>query len=252
MKGKNHIRVGACTLGVGAVLGVLPAQEPRVALIAAGLFLFGKVAPDLDHAGSSITKSWGWISQFYAWALVRPFARLVYNTTKTARDRQQAPTHRYFTHTGPGALLAGWLLLLIIESGVWVASIAVGLMVGGMARVYDRDWKMPVALVAGGLCAWSWPLIESAPWPLAIALTVGCFAHSLDDCTTKFGTPLAFPFRDRETGQRWKRRGTPEWMRYETGTPAETAVMGACVIATFALAWWVWIDPMIRQVGSVG
>lgn len=253
MKGKNHVRVGACSLAAGTALGIVPWDQPRTAALAAGVFLFGKVAPDLDHAGSSITKSWGPISILYSWALVRPFARLVYAATRTAHDRERRPVHRGFTHTVPGAVLAGLLLVGVAASSPVALAVVLGMMVGGAARVYDRDWLLPVGLVAGGLAWYSVELLVADPWPLAFALALGCVFHSLDDCTTKFGTPLLFPLRDRETGQRWRRRGLPEWLAYETGSAAETAVMGACFVATVAFLWWVLVHPLILQMmGGVG
>lgn len=244
MKGKNHIRVGACSLAAGTALGVVPWDQPRTAVLAAGVFLFGKVAPDLDHSVSSITRSWGWASRLASFLLIRPFARLVYAATRSHADPPDRPVHRGFTHTVPGAVLAGLILLAVATDPIALA-VAVGLMVGGAARVYDKDWKWPLGAVSGGIAWWSADLLQADPYPLAIALVLGCIFHTLDDCTTKYGTPLAFPFKDRATGKRWKRRGLPEWLAYETGTPAETAVMGACVVGTVAFLWWVLIHPLI-------
>lgn len=256
MKGKSHLRVGACTLGAGASaawgIGLVPWGQPMVAALAAGLFLFGKVAPDLDHAGSAITKSWGPISILYSWALVRPFARLVYRLTATAADRPKPIVHRGFTHTVPGALVAGLLVAWLVQSGPWWAAIGLGLMIGGAARVYDRDWTLPVGLVAGGLAWWSWDLLGVGSWYLGIALAAGCACHAMDDCTTTHGTPLKFPLKDPDTGQRWRRRGTPEWMRYDTGSATETAVVGACIVATLGLAYFVFLDPLVRQLLTKG
>lgn len=248
MKGKNHIRVGACSLAAGTALGLVPWDEPRTAALAAGVFLFGKVAPDLDHRVSSITRSW-LVMRVYAWLLVRPFARLVYHATRSAADPADCRVHRGFTHTVPGALMGGLVLLALAAHPIALA-VALGLMIGGAARVYDRDWKWPLGLVSGGLAYWSADLLTADPYPIALALVLGCVFHTLDDCTTKYGTPIGFPLKDAATGKRWKRRGLPEWLAYETGTAAETAVMGACVVGTLAFLWWVLINPLIA--GGVG
>lgn len=257
MKGKNHLRMGACTVAVVSCAGVLPwFSTPLVVGAGVGVFLFGKVAPDLDHPTSSITRSWGWASRAFAWLVIRLFARWIYLATRTKHDPVDAAVHRGFTHTVPGAALAGVLAFWTVLSGPWATALALGLAVGGAARVYDRDWKVWVALGFGAVGYLAWPeLLPAAPW-LGFALAVGCVAHSVDDCVTTYGAPLAFPFVN-EDGKRWARVGPPEWARFDTGGPAETAVVWGVILVTsyicYRLAIEPWIGPrLVETFGGVG
>lgn len=253
MKGKNHLRMGACTVGVVSAVGLVPfTSAPAAVAVGVGLFMFGKVAPDLDHPGSSITRSWGWLSKLFSMLLVRPTARTAYRLTRSARDRPKPVTHRGFTHTLPGgfvaAIVTGWAIL---TGPIW-AAVIIGLFVGGAARVYDRGWKAYAFLAGAAVGYFAWAeIVEAVPW-LVFVMTVGCYAHAVDDCVTTAGAPLKFPFKDKETGRRWQRVGTPEWMRFDTGSGYETAVVWASMIATSGLLYWLLFLPWWQSLVAVG
>lgn len=245
MKGRNHLRMGACTVAIVSAAGLIPfVQAPLAVAAGIGLFLFGKVAPDLDHPGSSITRSWGWASRLLSWALVRPTARLVYENTRGPGDPAGAAVHRGFTHTAPGAIVGGTLVFWCLLAGPAWAAVLLALTVGGAARVYDRGWQLWAAVGFGAIGYLAWDeLLVSAPW-LGFVLALGCYAHALDDCVTTAKAPLKFP-RCNEHGQRWERVGPPDWLRFDTGGAGETAIVWAVIIATSGVVYWLTIEPYL-------
>lgn len=255
MRGRNHLRMGACTVGIVAAAGLLPfAQAPAAVAAGIGLFMFAKVAPDLDHPTSAITRSWGPITKVLSWML-RGLAWWVYNTWRSPTDRVRPVIHRGFTHTLPGGLLAGCVTLLTIWCGpIWTAA-CLAVMFGGAARVYSRKYQVYGAIAGAGLgyLAWS-ELLVATGW-LVVVMALGCYAHAVDDCVTTHGAPLKFPFRDATTGRRWERVGTPHWMRFNTGSPIETAVVWAAIIASSGIVYWLaiapWAGPLILQIRGV-
>lgn len=259
MNGRNHLKMGACTVGVVSAVGLVPFTEAPASVAAGiGLFLFAKVSPDLDHPGSSITRSWGPVTRLLSWAIIRPAARLAYATTRAQADPPRAAVHRGFTHTAPGAVAAGLVLAWALLSGPWWAAGTLALAIGGAAYVYDRGTQVWAALAAGAVGYLAWPeLVVAAPW-IGFAVALGCFAHAVDDCVTTAGAPLRFPLRDRETGRRWRRVGTPEWMRFDTGSGMETAVVWGAIVATSGLLYWLvlapWLAPYLLDTfgGAVG
>jgi membrane-bound metal-dependent hydrolase YbcI (DUF457 family) len=237
--------MGVATVGVVSAVGLVPYVEaPAVVAAGVGLFLFSKVSPDLDHHASAVTKSWGWLSRGIAWAFIRPLARMVYAMTRTQADPDSAGVHRGFTHTMPGAICAGLVLGWSILSGPEYAAVTLGLCMGSAAYVYDRGWLLYAAAAGAGIGYFAWAdLVASVPW-LIVVIALGCFAHAVDDCVTTAGAPLKFPFKD-EKGRRWKRVGTPEWMRFDTGSGMETAVVWAALIATTGLLYWFLVQPIV-------
>lgn len=243
MKGRNHLRMGACTVGVVSAAGLVPFVEaPLVVAAGIGLFMFAKVSPDLDHPGSSITRSWGPVTKLLSWGVIRPTARSVYYLTRARADPPRAAVHRGFTHTAPGAAVAGIVLGWALLSGPWWAAVTLALAVGGAARVYDRDWQIWAALGAGAIGYFAWSeIVVAAPW-LMFVTAVGCYAHAIDDCVTTQGAPLRFPLRNSK-GKRWAKVGPPEWMRFDTGSGLETAVVWGAIIATSGLVYWLVLAP---------
>lgn len=245
MKGRNHLRMGACTVGVVSAVGLVPFVEaPAVVAAGIGLFMFAKVSPDMDHPSSSITRSWGPITWALSRLLIRPTARAVYYLTRAKADPPTASVHRGFTHTLPGGILAGLVLGWALLSGPEWAAGTLALAVGGAARVYDRGWQPWAALAAGAVGYFAWAeIIVAVPW-LMIVIALGCFAHAVDDCVTTAGAPLRFPLRNAK-GRRWAKVGTPEWMRFDTGSGVETAVVWGAAIVTTGFLYWLVVAPLI-------
>lgn len=252
MKGKNHLRMGACTVGVVSCAGIVPfASQPVAVAAGIGLFMFAKVAPDLDHPGASVTRSWGPLTRLYSWALVRPFARWIYETSRAPGDKPGAGVHRGFTHTVPGGLFGGSLLVLAMFLGPLAAAVTLGLCLGAAARVYDRDLLLYGAAAGAGIGWFAWPqLVVGLPWFVAV-FTIGCFAHAVDDCLTSQGAPLRYPLMNHDTRKRWEKVGPPEWMRFDTGSGFETAVVWSAMIATTGLLYFVlvapWLGPILLE-----
>lgn len=249
MKGKNHIRMGACTVGVVSAVGIVPfASQPVAVAAGIGLFLFAKVAPDLDHPGSGVTRSWGWLTRVYSWALVRPFAKWVYNTTRGPGDKADAGVHRGFTHTWPGGAFGGCLLALAMFVGPVWAAVTLGLCLGAAARVYDRGLLLYGAAAGAGIGWFAWAdIVIGLPW-FVVVFAIGCLAHAVDDCLTSQGAPLWFPRYDVDTKKRWTKVGPPEWMRFNTGSGFETALVWSAMIATTGLLYFTTIAPWLGPI----
>lgn len=253
MMGRDHVTVGACTVCIGAAAQAIPWAQPKLAVLAVGLVLFGNLAPDWDHPKAGVTRSWGWASRFIGW-LIRRLARGVYLATRTTHDPRGRAIHRTATHTWPAAIVAGAAVATVVSTTPpWVATLCMAMATGSAGFGYDKGLR-PYAAVAGG--AATWPLATSGELAsghsyvvLGLATAIGCLTHCLADCTTKMGNPWAFPRVSivktlRKDGtvierrQRWYCSGPPAWLRYETGERTEKWVVRGIVVFSLVVSWW--------------
>jgi hypothetical protein len=101
------------------------------------------------------------------------------------------------------------------------------------------------------LCAaGSFALVPADVWWLGLAVGVGCFTHLLGDLITASGCPILWPVPIPSRVQRYDARarqrvpqrvwrtwylvGTPQWMRFRVGSPAEDVVTWCLVVAGVA------------------
>lgn len=259
MLGKSHALSGAVGWLVGAGLltavGVhlQPATVYAGAAVSAGMALL----PDFDHPESTATRTLGPITRLIhtltGWAAVG--ARWV--SCGHCRRSDWDGGHRGLTHTVAGAVMAGLAVLAsVLLQGRQVSLAVVGVSVWLLAhaalnarrRAEIGDMVLPgkfrhlnrlafrgsaivgatlVGLAAAGLVA---DRVPAAGWPwLGLAVGWGCLAHSLGDALTFSRVPLLWPLRIR--GCRWTRVGVPAWMRFRTGSRAETVVVVVLAIA---------------------
>lgn len=248
MMARSHVTVGICGVVVATAAGWIPWEEPKVGLITAGLVIAGTMAPDIDHRSSTFSRSWG----PFTWILCRIarfISRRIYLWTRTKSDPKNRDPHRTFTHTWPGAVLAGGLVAGFVWESQWGAMLVVGALFGAAARCYDRGLQL-YAAGFGGFLAWDlWPSLGAAWWPFWLAFSAGCWLHVYSDCVTKAGAPLPFPkvveVQERqEDGEfrvvgvkRWHMTGPPEWLRFYAGGAVEPWILRGIITVTIVLTY---------------
>lgn len=270
MLARSHVKTGAA-FGVAAVsAGLVPFTEPKVAVVAGGLLLFGTLAPDLDHVGSTATNAWivgrprlafrselgkslwrgtrrWWPgSPWLSW-LLRQTSTLAYQASRGPNDPPSATPHRKLWHTAVGCVALGGLVAAVLsQAPQWGAAVAVALMVGVVGQAFASWAKWAVAVVVG-VVAWSEPSLTAA-WPVWwLAVSLGCAVHCAGDGCSKNGVPWLWP---REVdGKRWASQHVlPEWLRFVTGGWGERVALGA-VYAITAGAVWPAVAPVSVAVG---
>ncbi|RCV51005.1 hypothetical protein DEF23_16920 [Marinitenerispora sediminis] len=240
--GSSHAASGALA-GAGAAALLAPVLSGGGLFdLAAGVLVGAGAAllPDLDHPGSTATRSQGPLTRL-AHAGVARMSRAVFLATRTSRDqggRDRDGVHRHLSHTPVAALGAG---LVVALAGLWWPLLAVALwftaslglrglgqcLRRGEARRTLRSWPAVSALAAGaaGLLVWGG---VSAPFAGAL-VAVGMFVHSLGDALTRSGVPLLWPLVYR--GRRWWMVRAP--LTFSTGDGwQETAVRWLCLAGT--------------------
>lgn len=260
MLARSHIKTGAAAVVVLGSAGIVSFTDPLQAATAIGLVLFGSIAPDIDHGGSTVTTAWivgrpkasfqsatgkrvwRWTRKWWpgspwvSWVM-RQIAVLVYRATRGPDDDlQDDGAHRKLWHTAIGCVLLGgaasWGMSQLPR---WGAAIAVALAVGCVGQAFGRWWKWLAAVVAG-LVAWSQPGLVAA-WPIWWgAISLGCAVHCAGDGCSRSGVPWTWPaLRD---GKRWGARHVlPKSLRFVTGGWGERVVLGVMYAAVAAIVW---------------
>lgn len=228
MMGRSHAASGWCSgLLVAPLLGASnPAQSLLVAATVAGWAL----APDLDHPHATATRWGGWATAWLSRGL-RALSAVVFEWTRTPRDRDAAGTHRHLSHTAVFAVAVGAGTAVGTALSPWwgvLVPVAVGTLLA--ARTLGM-WVLVVGCVPVG-----WGLLvggdELSPvrgW-IGVAVALGCVVHVLGDALTRAGVPFLWPMQIG--GQRWFRLGSPRCVRFPAGGRFETRV----VFRVFAVA----------------
>lgn len=197
MNGRTHAVIGAASVAGAASLGVSLLDCVPLAVIAAGFAL----GPDIDHPGSTISKS----MPKFVHKIVHALCRVARTATAAGRDRSHFawkkrqghdPEHRTLTHTlVSGAVVAGiaWQAALLpygtavmaVLAAWWCRKLAGGL------------W---LVMVAGAGVALFTPV---DPVLVAWAAGAGWISHIIADGCTKAGVPLLWPIPIG--GYRWYR-----------------------------------------------
>ncbi len=243
MMGRSHAVsgvagwVGLCAAGSLAGADV----APSAVLIGAGVSAGFALLPDLDHPGSTVSRSLG------------PVTRLIGRTTSYVADKVQDWTcrcckdpntvaHRALTHTAVGALATGALVALAgARRGKRAARVVVFLAVALAVRgIVPTKWRgtfgaalagaVAAALTAGLGPAAGW-------WWLGVPAGFGVLAHILGDGATKSAVPLLWPARIR--GCRWYPCGSPRWLRFRTGGRRERWLVVPLMVVGLAGSVWV-------------
>lgn len=223
----------------GPVAGLHPTwvQASAGAVIAAGAAIW----PDVDHPSSRAARALGPLS--------RVAARIVSYVSDKIRDAtcgccatDGTHGHRTLTHTmlfaaatGAGVCAAGWWWG--IPAVAIVVAIATGLGVLGLAGKHTGRIGAILAGAAAGVAVWHLAP-EMGWWWLGAPITLGVLCHLAGDAVTHHGIPALWPIRI--AGCRWRRVGTPKWMRFRTGGPVETLI-GVLLLAGGGAAGWLLI-----------
>lgn len=235
--------LGGCAALTGLGADLSPTVIGAGAVVSAGFALL----PDLDHAGSTVSRTLG--------PVTRGMSALTSFTSRSVRAGSCGHCaadngHRGLTHTAAGAVTAGLLAsvagdvwgrmaaMVLIGFAAWLASHTA---LSSAVRARIGDWLLPgmfrrrgrgsfrftagVGSLLIGVAAaamFADPSVSSWWW-IGIPVAWGCLAHSLGDALTFSAVPLWWPLEIR--GCRWTPVGTPQWMRFRTGSRVEGFVV---------------------------
>jgi membrane-bound metal-dependent hydrolase YbcI (DUF457 family) len=177
MMGTQHALLGA-TLWSGFI--TLQPQSLHEAVIGYAVCVGASILPDLDHPGSTVSKSLGLASQL--------LCALVVAVTGG---------HRRGTHSLLGCFAITGLFLLAVElRPAWYGSAILTILLLLLFESVCRLIKRPgpgdeiAAAVAAVALAWT-PQLDLSYIPVAVL--VGVLSHLLGDGITKQGIPLLWP-----------------------------------------------------------
>lgn len=237
MMGRTHAATGLLAgMLLGPVIGLHGMAEiGPFATTCAGYALL----PDLDHPFSTVTRKLGVITETLS-AGLRALSGWLYQVTKGPSDERGRGEHRHATHTVLFAVLIGFLCWASTWAwGGWAVAAWIGF---GLLLAYDRLGKLMLVPLGIGVADWISEvagrtagfgpaafaaLDQSAGW-LGIAVGVGCLTHCLGDALTEAGCPFLFPLLIH--GETWYEIRPPAWLRFRTGTPAETWIVFPLVL----------------------
>lgn len=218
MLGYSHALSGLVT-GV-AVGGWLMHLTPGPLALFASLTAAYALAPDLDACHSTEARSFGFVTEVFAWLV-----------------EKIGGGHRHGTHSLVGVAAftgAAWLACHYRHDMGGRVALGVILAVGFAAamdalRVGGHGGNL---LACAGAAAMTWKGYGLALVPVAAAL--GASTHLLGDSATRCGVPLAWPLTMREFHL------LPQSLRFTTGKLAEHWIVGPLLLA--ALGYLIWRD----------
>lgn len=235
MLGRDHALSGAL-----AFTGLAPLLPVTGVHLAAGIALTAGagVLPDVDEPGSTIARTFGFLTGAFAWVV-----------------HTLSGGHRKGTHSLIGVAL---LTAAALEAGRWQAGVPVaaghpvwswhlvpvGLVLSLLFSAAFRALRIGghygdaagIALAAGVI--WErWDLALVTPWHvpvLGLCVALGMLSHIAGDMCTHDGCPLLYPLSHYEFGL------LPEPVRITTNKMAEHWIVSPLLIA--GLAYFLWKD----------
>jgi hypothetical protein len=196
------------------------------------------LVPDIDHPSSTAARSLGPVTRIAA-RFVSYLSDAVRDGTCGCCDTPGTHGHRTLTHTalfavaaGAGISAAGW------RWGTTAAAIVVGVAAGlAVLGLLARRGVWLTAALAGTAAGLSvhW-LGGDGWWWLGVPAGWGVLCHAVGDGLTESGVPLWWPLRI--SGCRWKRVGSPKWLRFKTGGWFER-LLSVAMVAGGGFAGWV-------------
>ncbi|APU17516.1 MULTISPECIES: metal-dependent hydrolase [Actinoalloteichus] len=246
-------------LASDGTVGQLSAQSWVIgATLASGAALL----PDIDHPSSTVTRTFGAISQGLSKAAVT-LSSFIYKLTRTKKDSDRDGGHRGFTHTIVFALLMGLAVTAIVQASNGTATAVVMFFYAGLAiRGIMHKWcpKRDAMLIAGAslvltaLCTWWASGEEHNAAIFGLAVIIGCVAHFLGDAITSQGCSMLWPIPI--AGKTWYPIRPPEVMRMSTGGKVEMKILlplltGAAVIFSAVVAYRVGAAPWLADIGLI-
>ena len=235
MLGHDHALSGALALAAAAPLLHVGGLHLAAAL---ALTAGAGVLPDVDEPGSTIARTFGFLTGAFAWIV-----------------HQLSGGHRKGTHSllGVALMTAAAMAAASWQAGAWVswphlwwhlvpAGLILGLLFSAGLRALHigghHGDAMGIALAA--LVLWKgWgppgpgPVLAHVPM-LAVCVALGMLAHIAGDMCTHGGCPLLYPFSRYEFGL------LPQPIRITTNRLAERWVVSPLLLA--GLAYFLWRD----------
>lgn len=194
------------------------------------------VLPDIDEPGSTIARTFGFLTGAFAWIVhtlsgghrkgthsLLGIALLTVGAFAAGQWQAGVPHHSFSWHLVP----AGLVLALLFSAGFRALRIgghfgdALGLALAGF--VLWQGWDLDLVTIDGRRLAL-----------LGVSAAVGMLAHVAGDMCTHDGCPLLYPVSRHEFGL------LPEAVRITTNKLAEHWVVTPLLL--LALAWLAWRD----------
>jgi membrane-bound metal-dependent hydrolase YbcI (DUF457 family) len=212
MLGHTHALSGAATgAAAGTLLHAGPSGTAALALLGAGF----ATVPDLDHCGATASRSFGFLTEAFAWLVSRASGGHRHGTHSilgVAAFTALTWLACAFRRDLPGRIGLGLLLAIALASGLRALRLGGHLAdltaIGGAAAVCATGWNLAL---------------------IPVAAAAGTATHILGDMLTTEGCPLAWPLSARHA------RLLPRPLAFTTGTWREHYVVTPLLIA--ALAW---------------
>src|SRR5579875_1631650 len=213
--GKDHALSGALAFAAGAApLHITGTHLLAGAVVAAG----AGVLPDLDEPGSTIARSYGFLTEAAAWVVHRV-----------------SGGHRHGTHSLAGVAVftaASYVAALFDASlpGKIALGVALALLLSAALRALHVGGHHGDALgvaAAGAMIYWHAGLVQV---PLCIG--IGAAAHIAGDMLTHSGCPLAWPASMREFHL------LPGPLRFTTNKLAEHWIISPLLAIALGLLVW--------------
>jgi membrane-bound metal-dependent hydrolase YbcI (DUF457 family) len=235
MLGHDHALSGA--LAFAAVAPLLPVTGAHLA-VAAALTAGTGILPDLDEPGSTIARTFGFLTGAFAWIVhtisgghrkgthsllgVAIMTLAAYGAGQWQDSAHVTAGHtQLWWHLIP----AGFLLALLFSAGLRALYIG-----GHHADLFGCG--------VAALVLWQgWDLEKVTPWHvsvLAVCVCLGMLAHIAGDMLTHDGCPLLYPLSRYDFGL------LPEPIRITTNKLAERWVISPLLL--IALAYFLWRD----------
>ena len=193
--------------------------SPQSWAVGAVLATGAALLPDLDHPGSTISRTFGALSGGLS-AGISVVSSFVYRTTRTKKDSNRDGGHRGLTHTIVFALFAAVFTTAVVQnSQKWALPVLMFVFAGLAVRGIMNDWNPKQdalmitdvsAGVTGAIIAWTAQTSASSA-ACGIAVGVGCVAHYFGDAITEQGCPMLWPIPIM--GKTWFPVAPPKIMR---------------------------------------
>ncbi len=222
--------------------------HPQGWVVGAVLATGAALLPDLDHPGSTVSRTFGPLTEGISGG-VSAVSAFVYRTTRTKRDSKRTGGHRGLTHTLVFALFATVGTTAIVQtSQKWVLPLLMFVFAGLAVRGIMNDWhpKQDSLLITAASAGITWLCLSwtertaASAAACGVAVGIGCVAHYLGDAITEQGCPMLWPIP--LGGKTWFNVAPPKVMRMKTGGTVEMAVVGPIITVLS-----VWLSAAARS-----
>lgn len=265
--GPTHAMSGAA-IWLGAAAASAPlvgvSSAPAIA-VGAAVCAGSALLPDIDcpgslstKDGSTVVRAFGVVGEVVGHTMDN-LSLLIYNLTRSARDKPKNSGHRTFTHTAVFAVLIGSLVSagcalpgsFRLLGSTWDTGTAVALAVMwamlhlalfGLVEKWTKKQRakyglIGVMVISLGLTTATAASLQNAStgfeW-LGFAVGAGTAIHCLGDAITKAGVPFLWPVPIN--GRRWWDITLPSIFRIKAGGAFETIVLLPVLTGFTALA----------------